>query len=203
MSVPLNDYLYLQSSVRGAYRRTPGWRGCGAGWASGCGSTGPHTGRRSGSWLPTPRRCRTGLRGGTPPWSVSTGSRWGPLHHSEFLFPDLNIFRSVADPLHLIRIRILGSVPLTNRPGCGSGRPKTVRIRIHNTDFWLANNIKDLLVLNFYCRFLSTAFLVEVSGHKLKSSHIRVFVWFSTIIFPFYKMLFMNRLEFSCCADFF
>jgi hypothetical protein len=25
---------------------------------------------------------------------------------------------------------------------------------------------------------------------------------FSTLIFPFYKMLFMNRLEFSCFSDF-
>ncbi len=47
------------------------------------------------------------------------------------------------------------------------------------------------------------AFLVEISGHKLDSSQTQVFVWFSTHIFPFYKMLFMNRLEFSCFADFF
>jgi hypothetical protein len=36
----------------------------------------------------------------------------------------------------LVRIRILGSVPLYNGSGCGSGRPKNVRIlriRIHNT----------------------------------------------------------------------
>ncbi len=31
----------------------------------------------------------------------------------------------------------------------------------------------------------------------------RAFVWFSTLIFLFYKMLFINRLEFSCSADFF
>jgi hypothetical protein len=48
-----------------------------------------------------------------------------------------------------------------------------------------------------------TAFLVEVSGHKLESSQTRVFVWFSSLILPVYKMLFMNRLEFSCFADFF
>ncbi len=47
------------------------------------------------------------------------------------------------------------------------------------------------------------AFLFEVSGHKLEASQTRVFVWFSTIIFSFYKMLLMNRLEFSCFADFF
>jgi hypothetical protein len=46
------------------------------------------------------------------------------------------------------------------------------------------------------------AFLVEVSGHKLESSQTRVFVWFSTLIFSFYKMLFMNRIELSCFADF-
>jgi hypothetical protein len=32
--------------------------------------------------------------------------------------------------------------------------------------------------------------------HKLKCSQTRVFVWFSTLIFPFCKMLFMNGLEF-------
>ncbi len=47
-----------------------------------------------------------------------------------------------------------------------------------------------------------TAFLVEVSGHKLESSLNWVFVWFSTLIFPFYKMLFMNRLKFYFFADF-
>jgi hypothetical protein len=30
-----------------------------------------------------------------------------------------------------------------------------------------------------------------------ESCQTRVFVWFSTLIFPFYKMLIMNRLEFS------
>ncbi len=50
--------------------------------------------------------------------------------------------------------------------------------------------------------FLNGIFIVEVSGKN--SSLIRlVFVWFSTLIFPFYKVLFMNRLEFSCFADFF
>jgi len=42
-----------------------------------------------------------------------------------------------------------------------------------------------------------TAFLVEESGHKLESSHTQVFVWFSTLIYPFYKMLFTNRSKFS------
>ncbi len=37
----------------------------------------------------------------------------------------------------------------------------------------------------------------EVSGQTWD------FVWFSSLIFPFYKMLFMNRLEFSCFAGFF
>jgi hypothetical protein len=40
------------------------------------------------------------------------------------------------------------------------------------------------------------AFLVKVSGHRLESSQTRVFVRFSTLIFAFYKMLFMNRLVF-------
>jgi hypothetical protein len=45
--------------------------------------------------------------------------------------------------------------------------------------------------------------LVEVSGHKLEPSQTPVFVCFSTVIFLFYKMLFTNRLEFSCFANFF
>jgi hypothetical protein len=32
--------------------------------------------------------------------------------------------------------------------------------------------------------------------HRLESSQTQVFVWFSTLIFPFYKMIFMNRLDF-------
>ncbi len=44
----------------------------------------------------------------------------------------------------------------------------------------------------------STIFLVEVSGNTLESSQTRV----STLIFPFYNILFMNILEFSCFADF-
>jgi hypothetical protein len=36
----------------------------------------------------------------------------------------------------------------------------------------------------------------RVFGHKLKSSQTKFFYWLSTIILPFYKMLFMNRLEF-------
>ncbi len=47
------------------------------------------------------------------------------------------------------------------------------------------------------------SFLVELFEHKLESSQIRVFFWFSILIFQFFKMLFMNRLEFSCFADFF
>ncbi len=47
------------------------------------------------------------------------------------------------------------------------------------------------------------AFLIKISGRKLESSETRVFVRFPTLIFPFYKMLFMNRLEFSCFPDFF
>jgi hypothetical protein len=42
---------------------------------------------------------------------------------------------------------------------------------------------------------LLKVFLVEVSGPKLKSSQTRVFAWFSTLIFPGYKILLMNRLD--------
>ena len=46
---------------------------------------------------------------------------------------------------------------------------------------------------------LSPGALVEDGddlGHLVMSHH-------TTLIFPFYKMIFMNRLEFSCFADFF
>ncbi len=43
---------------------------------------------------------------------------------------------------------------------------------------------------------------VEVSEHKLVSFQTRVFVWFSTLILPVYRMLFINRLKFACFADF-
>ncbi len=42
---------------------------------------------------------------------------------------------------------------------------------------------------------LKQLFLVEVSGHKLESSQARVLIRFSTLIFPLYKMLFMNIVE--------
>jgi hypothetical protein len=49
-----------------------------------------------------------------------------------------------------------------------------------------------------------TAFLVKVSEHKLEYSQTRVFVG---VFYPHFavlqKMLFMNRREFSCFADFF
>jgi hypothetical protein len=47
------------------------------------------------------------------------------------------------------------------------------------------------------------AFFVEVSGDKLESSQIRVFVWSSTLIFTFYEIIFLKCLKFSCFADFF
>jgi hypothetical protein len=37
----------------------------------------------------------------------------------------------------------------------------------------------------------------------MRGSQTRVFVLLSTLIFPFYKMLYMNRLEFSCLEDIF
>ncbi len=48
------------------------------------------------------------------------------------------------------------------------------------------------------------AFLVQVSGHKLEFSQPRVFVWFSTLVVPFYKMLSMNRVILFrvFCVDF-
>ncbi len=51
--------------------------------------------------------------------------------------------------------------------------------------------------------FTEMAFLAVVSGHKLDSSQTQVFVRFSILSFLFYKMLFMNRVKYSCFADFF
>jgi hypothetical protein len=46
-------------------------------------------------------------------------------------------------------------------------------------------------------------YVVEVSGHNRVFSDSRFCLFFFTLVFPFYKMLFMNSLEFSCLADFF
>jgi hypothetical protein len=48
-----------------------------------------------------------------------------------------------------------------------------------------------------------TAFLVEVSGRKLKSSRVSRFFSGFLPSFSLHKMLFRNRLEFSCFADLF
>ncbi len=48
-----------------------------------------------------------------------------------------------------------------------------------------------------------TAFLVEVSGHKLETSQTQVFVWFSSPNISVLQMLFINRFVMSCFADFF
>jgi hypothetical protein len=50
--------------------------------------------------------------------------------------------------------------------------------------------------------FLNDIFSRGFSGHKLESYQTRVFAWFSTLIFSFYKMLFMNRLEFFFVSTF-
>jgi hypothetical protein len=55
---------------------------------------------------------------------------------------DREVIDSVGDPRHFgVRIRILGTAPLTNESGCGSGRPKNIRIlriRIQNTNTFTA-----------------------------------------------------------------
>ncbi len=67
----------------------------------------------------------------------------------------------------------------------------------------VSKNVSQDSVLHLSLRWISlTAFLVEVSEHKLKSSHTWVFVWFSYLTFPFYKILFMNRYDFLFFADF-
>jgi hypothetical protein len=61
---------------------------------------------------------------------------------------------------------------------------------------------KDMKALSLQSQRSEIEFLVEVSRYKLESSQTRVLAWFSTLIFPFYKMLFMNTLELSCFMDF-
>jgi hypothetical protein len=43
---------------------------------------------------------------------------------------------------------------------------------------------------------------LELIIHIIVPYQTRVSVWFSTLIFPFYKTLFMSRLEFSFSAVF-
>ncbi len=61
-------------------------------------------------------------------------------------------------------------------------------------DISLIVPVCDVLIWNSW-----TVFLVEVSGHKIESSQTP---FLYPIIFPFYKMLLMKKLEFSCFADF-
>ncbi len=49
---------------------------------------------------------------------------------------------------------------------------------------------------------LGNSFIPRWDSLTAFSSQTWVFVWFSTPIFPFYIMLFMNRLQFYCFADF-
>ncbi len=72
----------------------------------------------------------------------------------------------------------------------------------HNIFYVKWNQIKRWISATlFLCVLVSenrilTAFLVEISEQNW------VFVWVSTQSIPFYKMLFMNKLEFSWAADF-
>jgi hypothetical protein len=63
---------------------------------------------------------------------------------------------------------------------------------------WTASStIRQGVVSDFRDRILERHFLKFLG---VKSSLFRL--EFTTLIFPFYKMLFMNRLEFSCFANF-
>ncbi len=66
-----------------------------------------------------------------------------------------------------------------------------------------SSNVYQLITLSPILRRNSwKAFLVGVSGRKLELLTRVLFLVF-TLTFPYYKMLFMNRLKFSCFADFF
>ncbi len=60
--------------------------------------------------------------------------------------------------------------------------------------------------LNFYCQCSEMEFLNEIFSRGFwpltRVFSDSSFCRFSTLIFPFYKMLFMNRHEFSCFAVF-
>ncbi len=83
------------------------------------------------------------------------------------------------------------------------------RINLHNTSymliFLLTQFVAQIQSPNLRNRdgILKCNFLFEVSGQRLESSQTRLFVGVSALIFPFYKMLFMNKLKFPCFADFF
>ncbi len=53
------------------------------------------------------------------------------------------------------------------------------------------------LLFNWRSRFPERKFLNGSFSRGFSSLLRLVFVWLATLIFPFYKMLFMNRLEFS------
>jgi hypothetical protein len=61
--------------------------------------------------------------------------------------------------------------------------------------------IRYMSKAQIYCHLLrSYVFLNGISGRGFWAE---TRIWFSTLIFLFYKMLFVNILEFSCFADFF
>jgi hypothetical protein len=63
----------------------------------------------------------------------------------------------------------------------GDRLPNMIRISIKQASE-LTNESPEMKFLN--------GILAEVSGHKLESSQNQVLVWISTLIFPFYKLLF-------------
>jgi hypothetical protein len=77
----------------------------------------------------------------------------------------------------------------------GQGRGGSVCLHVNGSYFPLnpssVTEHRDPNVTNH--RIPEMEFLVDNSGHK---------IWFSTLTFPFYKMLFMNRLQISCKAHF-
>ncbi len=65
-----------------------------------------------------------------------------PPASTRYIFPRSRAVLGMRDILVRIRMRtrILGSIPLTNGSGCGSGRPKNIRIRmrIRNTGTFIS-----------------------------------------------------------------
>jgi hypothetical protein len=96
-----------------------------------------------------------------------------------------------------------GLLPLQLALAVGNHERVALAVRVQGGGALMEAWTAGIFFLETRDGILGTIFLVEVSGHKLVSSQTPVFVWFSTLIFPFYNMLFMNRLQFFWFRGFF
>ncbi len=84
------------------------------------------------------------------------------------------------------------------------GPQNYVQLKTFGWALWAAvHKITDFRAIAGYRDGILERHFSRGFGHKLESSQTWVFVWFSTRIFPSYKMLFMKRRKFFCFPDFF